>query len=207
MANISIRLLESDRAIVGKINNALAKEIDVSFKKKVPTINERVKRILSVALYSSREISSLSGGTLSADFGLTFDPSTAIVESIVSTTTVKTTTIKASAATISGGLKITVQPIDYNNLFSLPVAEQIIKNGSIPWLKWLLTFGDTIIIANFGVEYGPWGRTGKAHMTRRSGPFKVNSAFSGNVDNNFITRAVQRYSSEIESAIIGAIKQ
>ena len=61
------------------------------------------------------------------------------------------------------------------------------------------------LIANFGIEYGPFGRSGKAHMTQASRPFKVNSAFSGNADYNFISRAVGRYSSQIKNVIIGAI--
>jgi hypothetical protein len=106
---------------------------------------------------------------------------------------------------IDGGIILAIQPIDYSNLFSLSVSEQVIDGGSIPWLKWLLTLGDTIIIANFGVKYGPFGRTGKAHMTQTSRPFKVNSLFSGTADNNFITRALSNSSAQIKQAIRGAL--
>ena len=205
MDNISIKLLESDGAIVKKINNALAKEVDKSIKQRVPVIKQRLGGVLATALYSSPEINSLSNGILAADFGLTSDPSSAIVSSILSTIEIKLKPVKASAATIKGGLMITVQPIDYSNLFSLPIANQVIEDGAIPWLQWLLTFGDAIIIANFGIEYGPFGRSGKAHMTQASRPFKVNSASSGNADYNFISRAVGRYPSQIKNVIIGAI--
>jgi hypothetical protein len=88
----------------------------------------------------------------------------------------------------------------------LPISQQPIDGGSLPWLEWLLTLGDTIIIGSFGVEYGPHGRTGKAHMTKRARPFKVNSSFSGTIDNNFITRAVATVSQDIKNIIIGAVK-
>ena len=69
----------------------------------------------------------------------------------------------------------------------------------------------SIIIAHYGVEYGAGlGRSGGAHMVRLKdapfGPFKVNSAFSGTIDNNFITRAMSGVSREIKNTIIGAFK-
>jgi|TARA_R110000824_G_scaffold60935_3_gene162675 hypothetical protein len=203
MANIKI--IESDRQISQKINNALAKELDRSMRKNSAKLKTRLQNIISSALWSSPEISSLSSGTLMADFGLTSDPSSAIVSSILSSVVVDVKRVKSSALSIDGGIILAIQPIDYSNLFSLSVSEQVIDGGSIPWLKWLLTLGDTIIIANFGVKYGPFGRTGKAHMTQTSRPFKVNSLFSGTADNNFITRALSNSSAQIKQAIRGAL--
>lgn len=203
MANIKI--IESDRQISQKINNALAKELDRSMRKNSAKLKTRLQNIISSALWSSPEISSLSSGTLMADFGLTSDPSSAIVSSILSSVVIDVKRVKSSALSIDGGIILAIQPIDYSNLFSLSVSEQVIDGGSIPWLKWLLTLGDTIIIANFGVKYGPFGRTGKAHMTQTSRPFKVNSLFSGTADNNFITRALSNSSAQIKQAIRGAL--
>ena len=202
---VSIKILESNREISTKINRSLAKEFDKSINKKLPIMRSKLKAIISTALWTSPEIQSLSGGILKADFGLTSDPSSAIVASIISTININTKKSSSSAIGIKGGIVVTLQPADYANLFSLSVAEQAIEGGSLPWLRWLLTLGDAIIIANFGIEYGPFGRTGKAHMTQTSRPFKVNSSFSGSADNNFITRAVQRSSAEIKKVIIGAI--
>ena len=202
---VSIKILESNREISTKINRSLAKDFDKSINKKLPIMRSKLKAIISTALWTSPEIQSLSGGILKADFGLTSDPSSAIVASIISTINISTKKSSSSAIGIKGGIVVTLQPVDYANLFSLSVAEQVIEGGSLPWLRWLLTLGDAIIIANFGIEYGPFGRTGKAHMTQGSRPFKVNSSFSGSADNNFITRAVQRSSAEIKKVIIGAI--
>ena len=38
------------------------------------------------------------------------------------------------------------------------------------------------------------------------GPFKVNSAFSGSINDNFITRALGSIEPQIQNAIIGAFK-
>jgi len=203
---VSIKLLESDRQIADKINKSLAKVFNKSMAKAVPEIKSKVKNVISGALYASDEIKSLSGGLLAADFGLTFDPSNAIVSSVVSTINIQVQNARSTPAAIKGGFILTMQPSDFNNLFSLPISQQPIEGGSLAWLQWLLTLGDTIIIGNFGVEYGPHGRTGKAHMVKRARPFKVNSSFSGTIDNNFITRAVATVSKDIKSIIIGAIQ-
>ena len=141
-----------------------------------------------------------------ADFGLTSDPSQSIVSSIVSSMNITTRPTTSSSSTIRGGFTLTMQPSDYSNILSLPVSQQVIDGGSIPWLEWLLTLGDAVIIANFGVEYGPFGRTGRAHMLESAKPFKVNSSFSGTPNNNFVTRAIQTVSQQIETAIIGVLQ-
>ena len=62
-----------------------------------------------------------------------------------------------------------------------------------------------MIIADFGVEFGDYGRTGQARMVRKPAPYKVNSAFSGTSDNNFITRTIDRVSSQIQEVIRRAL--
>ena len=203
---LNIRILESDRQISALINRGLATAFDRTMRQNLPAFSIRMRAIVGNALYNSQEIQSLSGGTLMADFGLTFDPSHSIVSSVISSLHISPRRTPSSAATISGGFDLTMQPSDYANLLSLPAAQQIIDGGSIPWLEWLLTLGDAVILANFGVEYGPFGRTGRAHMTPNSKPFKVNSSFSGSPDNNFITRAIQTASREIETAIRGVLQ-
>jgi len=203
---LSLKLVESDNVITAKIYKAYAKELEKHFRSVSGSLLSSLRPIITSALSSSPEIQSMSGGLLQADFGLTSNPGQSIVSSIISTLALKTEKVSTNGKIITGGFTVVMQPQDYSNLFSLPVATQIIEGGSLPWLKWLLTLGDTIIIANFGVEYGPYGRTGRARMTEESRPFKVNSAFSGTVDDNFITRAIQRSKSQIINAIIKAVK-
>jgi len=210
MANsISVKILESDRVIVARINKALAKEVSLSFKKKTGSLRLKLQPIIAAALFNSPEINSLRSGVLRFDFGLTGDPGPQIVDAVVKSVQVKADPVKGGQNGVSGGLTIFVQPSDYANLLSLPVAMQALEvEARIPWLEWLLTAGDSILIAHYGVEYGAGlGRSGGAHMVGIKnapfGPFKVNSAFSGNISNNFITRAVDSVGPQIKNAIIG----
>ena len=204
MAKITI--IESDSDIQKKINKALAKEVNKSLAFTARLLKSRIDPIIKTALTSSPEITSLRGGILKAEFGLTSDPTSAIVNAIVASLTVDYIKVDEK---FNGGITLVMQPDTFSNLFSLSAAEQPLDDyGSLPWLQLLLTLGDAIIITDFGVEFGdlPGSRTGLAVMRRKNAPYKVNSAFSGTPDNNFITRAVQRVRSQIERTIQGVMK-
>ena len=202
MAKSSIRLVESSAEIQKRVEKALKTEVNKVLSKSAKSIEAKIKPLIQGALINSPEIQSLNGGTLAADFGLTSNPGNQIVTAIISTLRVRTQRGKGREL---GGVIVELQPTDYSNLLGLPVAEQQVDGGSIPWLYWLLTQGDAILIANYGVEYGQFGRTGEARMSEKFAPFKVNSAFSGTPENNFITRAVNTVSKQIRQAIQGSI--
>lgn len=207
MGNLSIKIVESTSSITKKINQGIANIFNKTLSKQRDAILRQVKPIIHSALIDSPEIRSLSFGELRIDFGLTSDPSQQIANAIVNSLDVKSQRASATSIGVKGGLLITMQPIDYNNLFSLPLAEQITEKGeSLPWLQWLLTFGQQVIIADFGVEYGPRGRSGGGIMISHRRPFKVRSGYAGTPDDNFITRAVERVSPEIKGIIRKAMQ-
>jgi hypothetical protein len=197
-------ILEDSSIIQKKINAALAKEVNKKLPKIATNIEKQVKPIVRQALLASPEISSLSNGSLRYEFGLTSDPTMDIVDAVVSSLKVQ---FKKVNTNLSGGITLVMQPSGFSNLLSLPSAQQPIESGgSIPWLHWLLNLGDSIIIADFGVSFGPGkGRTGGGSMSQSYAPYKVDSRFSGTPDNNFITRAISRVSSQIKQAIRGAL--
>tara|TARA_Y100000817_G_scaffold296190_1_gene271529 strand:- start:1321 stop:1935 length:615 start_codon:yes stop_codon:yes gene_type:complete len=202
-----INLTESARAIALKINKGLASIFNKIVSKKARSIEEQIRPLVSAALLSSSEIRSLSSGTLRIDFGLTQDPSADIVNAVTNSLSVQARKAVASSSGIKGGVLITLQPADYSNLFSLSTATQITEKGEVlPWLEWLLTLGQQVIIADFGVEYGSYGRTGGGRMVEGVAAFKVNSQYAGTIDNNFITRAINPILPQIRNIIIKALQ-
>ena len=200
---VNIKITETDRSFQSKINRALSKEINNSLRGVASKVQSEVTSIVEAALSVSPEIGELSNGVLKAEFGLTSDPTSQLVSAIASS--VKVVADKVGPD-LKGGFTLTIQPTDYSNLLSLSVAEQKIEDGgTIPWLDWLLTLGDSIVIASFGVEFGNYGRTGLARMAEGFAPYKVNSAYSGTRDDNFITRAISRVLPEIKQVIFKAI--
>ena len=203
---VKINILESDREIQKRINKALAKQVTLTMNSAAKDIYRNLRPIVRRAIASSPAIDSLRSGTMRADFGLTKDPTGLIIESVADSIQVRPREVKFSGSKAVTGIDIFIQPSSFSNLLSLPVAEQAIKNGSIPWLKWLLTLGDAVIIADFGIQYGPFGRTGEARMTRKYAPFRVNSRYSGTSDNNFISKALAKFSTEIKQVIVKALQ-
>lgn len=197
-----MEIVQSNARLRALINKALAKEGEKALTKAASRIGSKVREVVRVAISTCPEISSLSSGSLKFDFGLEEDPSLQIVNAIVSSVRVDLSKIKFSGGKFNGGITINIQPSDFSNLLSLPVAEQPVKGGAIPWLSWLLTSGDAVIIAEFGVEYASGqGRTGGARMSQDFAPFRVDPRYSGDSENNFITRAIAPKIREISSII------
>jgi len=204
--SISLKLIDSVAHIEKKMLRAIVGEANKGFLKSILKAKEPIKVIIRSALESSPEISSLNGGTLRADFGIPVgkDVTTPIVTSIAESITFTTQKFSLRGNSISGGVTIGIQPDSFVNLLGLGNTE-LEKGGSIPWLQWLLTSGDSIIIADFGVDYGLKGRSGMASMTVKRRPFKVDSSFSGTATDNFITRALTPRAGQIEKAIIRSL--
>ena len=199
----SVKFLESNSQLEKQIRKALADEINKTLKPQVTQLETKLKPVFRSALQKSPEINSLSSssGTLRLEFGLDSDPSAAIINAVIESLNVEW--VKVNPTNFSGGLIVTIQPSDFNNLLTLPQGNQSIIGGSLPWLSWLLTLGDTVIITGYGVEFGsfPNTRTGQAKMSTKFAPYKVNSAFSGTIDDNFITRAIEKTTPEVEKII------
>ena len=64
MADISIKLLESNNAIMKKIHMALAKEFNKTLAQNVTQIHSGLQPLISSALLTSPELISVSGGLL-----------------------------------------------------------------------------------------------------------------------------------------------
>lgn len=200
---LRINLTESNAQIEAKILKAIAEDVNKSFSQKINLVKDIFSRNVYDAVVSCPEMNSVSSGLLKIDFGLLFDPVVAIAIATADSVNVQFKKINNKLTT--GGFSVTVQPLDYLNLLSLPQAINITEKGvALPWLEWLLTYGDSIIIADFGVKYTSNGRTGGGYMSPEAKPFRVNSAFSGTVDNNFITRAIDAKLNNIENDLIRA---
>lgn len=202
---MSLQLKTSQRDIYTQTMKIGVSETNKDASKKKSAVERAVKREVRIAISRSPAIQALRDGILKADFGLTIDPGPQIVNSVVESTSVTYKTLTKSGNKILGGYTITVQPSDYSNLYGLGVSKQSIEGGELPWLNWLLEAGDKILIVDFGVEYGEFGRTGMAHMTEESRPFKVNSTYAGTQSDNFITKALQTNQIQITNAIIKAL--
>lgn len=197
--NAKLRLLDSKDQIEKKILAASEAELKQLFQKAKVKIHAEVINLTVEALSVCPEILSLKDGKLKYDFGLDFDPTNEVIYAIANSVKVYFKYFKFTKKGASSVLSVYIQPQDFQNLFSLASAMVKTDKGSeIPWLKWLLTAGDAILLVDYHVQYGLYetSRSGGAIMAG-GGVFKVDSQFSGNEENNFITRALEKRQKDI----------
>lgn len=191
---ITLKLLDSLSKITGDINIAIAQYLNDKIKKnKARTINQ-IKNYIPSWIQSQPEIVSLQSqtpNTLFALFGLRPGSTNAVVDdivnSVVNSLSFNFTSIDSQ---LNGGLIIEIQPTDFQNLLSLQSGHVVYSDGDLHWLKWLLTMGNSVIIANY--NYSPQSGSGRSRqgIMKFGGSFRVPPQYSGIDTDNFITRAL-----------------
>lgn len=200
------RIVPSSNEIHNKIMKGYVSDINKHIRRAIPKMKRRLAPFVFNAIFNSPEMLSLRGGKLRIDLGVVNDPSYMISEKVSDSVEIQITKFKYIGGAITGGAKVNIQPTDNLNVLTMPESTYITEKGvEIPWLDWLLNYGDKVIILDFGVTYKPGGRTGGGIMTPRNAPFQVDPRFSGVQNDNFITRALNKTRKKIEGEIWNSI--
>lgn len=179
----------------------------------LPTVASKVetavRNTLLNALQQTPEYSSLVAGPLTGHFGFRDGKSRAdaIIQAAASSVKCRVITARNRGANITGGLEITAVPADFGELLSLPQASVDTAKGSLPWLEWLLTRGDSIIIADYGIAFGDFksSRSGEAIMMKGLKAYKIPIGVSGTLQDNWFTRCISTMEHTLEAAIAAAM--
>lgn len=198
---LNLKINESPKDIQRLILKGLSEDLNKHLINQLPLLKLFVKTHIQNTILKDPLSWIVSNGKLKGDFGLDFDPVPAIAQAVADSVIVDF--IKLNYR-LRGGLRITVQPMDYLNLLSLPESVVITEKGAqLPWLDWLLTYGNSIIIYNFGVSYNyAVGRSGMMAIMVEGRPFSVDPSFSGTANDNWITRAIDTEVNNIEAGIV-----
>lgn len=184
-----IKILDSVPEIEKKINLALSEEINKTVRKNIIGIRPQIQSFVTNSIVNQPEMVSLVGGYLRGAFGLV-SPESAVASIVAAVQSSISVNFKKYDEKLRGGVSVNIQPSDFSNLLQLPEGHVLYRKGDLHWLKWLLEFGDTIIVVNY--EYNPrtgLGRSSLGNMVEGAG-FRVPPQFSGTLANNFITRAL-----------------
>lgn len=180
-----------NKDILKALQNNAKKVIQSNYKK----LRSSIKPIIVDAIYDCPEMVSVRSGKLKYDFGLDFDPTLLIAWSVGDS-------MKLSYSYPPNAIfkfYINIQPVKYDNLLSLKEAYIQTENDTLPWLEWLLLYGTSPIIYDFGVLYKEGeGRSGGAIMVQNHGVFMVDPSYSGTSEDNFIVRALNKKLPEIQ---------
>lgn len=205
--SLKLKLVESQSDISKKILDAIKAEINKIMISVVLVLQQNIKKSLEDKIKNSRTWQSLEEGKLRAEFGLPDDIATRLGEILeiwlrqidVDYKTVTGTT------TLKGGITVGLLETDWNQVLSSDAAIIVTKYGTVlPWLEWLLTYGDKTIIQDYVVimKPTPQSRSGMAIMAQQvGGQWRVPPEFSGTPDNNFITEILEGMGPEIELMI------
>jgi len=205
----NIQLLEDYATISSRIVTALLPQVKTYFQNSIAGLDDKITNIVINSITSQPEYNALISGNLQYEFGIP-DPSsrlTEILDTIKNNRIVQIKSPTVSGSKINASIRIEMIQSNFSDLVQLGSAKVTSEKGTdLNWLKWLLLEGDTIIISDYSVVFGanPRSRTGMAVMTR-GGSWRVPPEYAGNVKNNWITRAIDVASPEIDSAILSAI--
>jgi len=181
-------------AIVQETKEILNRTIDQLRIRIRPDLVNYVEKKLKE--YPSNTYYSLNFGELQRDFG--FSPGENVAEQVVKTISSSIQLSKLGPTSVSlGGFRLEILKEGIQSLLNKGFAAYDSNGNTVDWLRWLLTAGDTIVVADYEVmkEKGTplsSSRSGYALMIspKMSQGFRVDPNHSGTIDDNWITRAL-----------------
>ena len=205
--NISLKLLDNDKAIQVKILNALVQQLKGGFTKAAESIKKELQSIVKQAIQSQPEYGSLLSGQLKDELGIP-NPTTrvnAIIDAWAENVQIITKPVIVSGSQIKGGLSIGMIKEDYADVLGMDEATIIDRQtGSVvPWLYWLLLGGGDILVKDYAIKIGPSrrSRTGNAVMIKSLKNWRMPTEFVGVAGNNWVYRAISELDSKIETML------
>ena len=212
MGSFKLKLVETNKQINDLIKSKLKPQARIVFGKVRGRITPKIRKLLTKAILAQPEVESLRSGVLAAEFGLVDggERIEQIVEWWALTVRVKMEVVDVAAGRIS--IKILIEGVRYDDGLAEPAAQFVTENGAIlPWLEWLLRFGDKAIVIGYDVSKnltGAESRTGKLVMREGKGKtWGVPPEFAGTERNNFVTRAIEDMKPELEALIKSEINR
>jgi len=205
---ISIKLLDSPSVISIKILSAMISHLQPAFTKTQQSLQQVLPKIVKDALVLEPEYASLLSGQLRSELGIP-DADSKIDQIFNAWSTnllVENKPVSIKGSGLFGGFSINIIKSDFSDIISLPAAV-VVDNTSgsiIPWLQWLLLEGNQILIRDYKLRMGPnsRSRTGNAIMVSSSKDnWRVPPQFAGTINNNWVTRAIDRLDDTVLSYI------
>lgn len=209
--SFGIDIVETNEDISSKILKALRPQVNSYFKNVFEKIKDNLSNLVISAITSAPEYNELISGRLKAEFGIP-DSSSRLqrILEVWKNITFKYKSVKNDGKQLVGSFELSMIKQDFSDVINLAEASFVTEKGStLNWLEWLLLFGDQVIIKDYNVILGsnPRSRTGMAIMSGSvSGKWSVPSEYSGTINNNWITRAIDNADSSINNLITTSLE-
>lgn len=209
---LSLKIVETNSEIQSAILNAMLPTCSTILSNTQNYLMSEIPSILSVAILSQPEYISLVSGSLRLELGVP-DGEQRVAELIdrwISAPVVKIVGPTIRAGQIKSSISVSYIRSDFADVLGLDIAEiRDTNTGSIvPWLRWLLLDGSVDLVRGYEVVFGanPRSRTGGAVMKSSQRNWSMPPSFVGTAEDNWITRAINSVSNDIDSLLQKAIK-
>lgn len=208
-----VELLTTSGEMMKQAEEVASEAIQDILRRAIYSIRRKVGELVAIQIRAQPEWESLVGDSLRELLGIA--DAKPVLEGIlrVILDNMRVELIPRRAG-ILGGLVVKIIRADFRDVLEVPgtsyvsVSQARFSKGTItkpsvetviPWLEWLLFRGNEVILAtaevNTRAEYRRASRTGRAimvHPVRRpSVGFRIPAEFSGIIENNFLTRALE----------------
>lgn len=205
------KLLDSSKDIQTKILQALLPDVEQLVNNAVSLIKRELPNIVFSQIIAAPEYQSLVSGNLQYELGIP-DPINKVSGLIdIWSNNIQYSYIKPtiSGPKITAKFSASMIKVDFSDVLYSEYATvyDTTRGYSLPWLEWLLLYGNTTIIPGYQVVFGanPRSRTGFAVMRSSADFWKVPSEFAGTISDNWITRALEKTAPGIEDLLQRAL--
>ena len=208
---VNLKILETDAQITAKIRRVLIVDLNKRLVRSATKLGPKLRKIIKDSIQSQPEYISLRDGDLMIELGLVDGSNRldSIIEHWIDSLIISLKPVRSVGSKLKGGIEIKAIKSDYSDVLELSESVFTTEKGSdLRWLEWLLLEGDNAIILDYSIMYGNFkrSRTGGGIMVQRKGSsWRVPPEFSGTIDNNFVTRALDEASVEIEDTIVKTV--
>ena len=222
--SLKVFVAETTKEIEAMMTAELEQKVKSLFEGALSAIKASVREIVRREIFNCPEMKSLNGGVLQWDIGLTSGQASAVSEgwanAVAGSVNVKLRPI-SMGKTVTGGITIEIQPEYYSNRLNTalkPIWGENMEATNYTAMvdSILLTWGDRILVMDYDIEYGSFGRSGGARMVKQKGSgwgisrnlSRVPPQFSGTLKSNFITRTLESsgVQAQIKAVIIRALQ-
>jgi hypothetical protein len=204
---LSLNLVENTKSIEQEILKALLPECEKYMNNVMNNLKKHLPDIVTNAITSQPEYSSLLSGKLKFEFGIPDAGSkiTNIINHWISNTVYDYKPPIVSSSGIRASFSAKLIRSNFSDILGTPdsMVSDTLRGYDLPWLEWLLLDGTAIIVPKYEVMMGSntRSRTGYAVMVSSKESWKVPDEFSGTIDNNWITRAISGSQNEIQNLL------
>lgn len=210
-----LKLLDSAADIAIKIADAIKQDLTRALESSSRGIEDGIRELIRVHITTSDTYQSILHNELHGDLGLVDPEATMnnILQLWLNTIQVTVRPIHLVHDSPVSVMTIGFIQDGFSDVLSLGDAKYVSINRTgqsteIPWLEWLLTAGNQILVRDYYVKFGsykfPPSRSRKAVMVKGPGRvFKMPPQHAGTVNNNFVTRALtsDQFKSDVRNVI------